>query len=257
MNFKYSLIVGATSGLGRALSISLARNNKNLILIGKSRDKLNQLHREISVISSVMVLTEIVDLSVAENVQATILNSSLPLNVEIEEIFYCAAIKYEGPSIEIDIKKLQAMMSVNYFSAVAIVKSFINNMPPSGDIFLVTSGAANFGAANDGAYSATKAALERFSEALRVELMVKNINVTLISPGPMATSLGNVINLFSGRTKIPSNVNSVDPSVIARKILLIKSRKIRRMNLVQSTKIIRFIALFFPSFLELLISKKK
>jgi short-subunit dehydrogenase len=256
MDSNYSLIVGATSGLGRSLSIALAKKNIDLILIGKSEFKLKELQLHLNSFSNSRILTLSVDLADACRVESSILNANFR-NVKIDTLIYCAVKKYVGDSMQIDVEKLQEMMSVNYYSVIAIIKAFSNKFIPDSNVYLVTSGVANFGVNNDGAYSATKAALERYAEAARIELKNKNINVSLISPGPMKTDLALFEKSFSGDIKPLMNTNAADPNEVALKIISCIGRKKRRINLTLSTSIIRFLALFAPIVLEFLTTKKK
>ena len=256
MGSLYTVIVGATSGLGKSIAIGLAKKNTNLILIGRSESKLRELQINLNSYSNSSIIIFEVDLAVASHVESLVFSTNLQ-KISIDTLFYCAAKKYVGDAMHIDVEKLQEMMSVNYFSVVAIIKSFANKLIPNSNVYLMTSGVANFGVNNDGAYSATKAALERYAEAARIELDSRHINITLISPGRMKTDLALIENSFSGDIKLLVNTKAADPNVVALKVISCIGKKNRRINLTLSTPIIRFLALFAPMVLELLTSKKK
>lgn len=255
MNLKYTLVVGATSGLGKEISIALASKNTNLILIGRSESKLREIYSEIKALSDVSVITLEVDLSNPGSIQSLPSISNLK-NIKIDNILYCAAVKYVGDLMHIEMDKLQEIMNVNYFSAVAILKAFLKFLTQGSNVYLLTTGAANFGVKYDGAYSASKAALERFAEAARTELKSKNINVSLVSPGPMKTDLALKEKSFSGEIRILSNPGASDPSHVASKIVAFMGNKKRRISLTITTPIIRTLSLLAPSIIELLTAKK-
>lgn len=255
MNLKYTLVVGATSGLGKAISIALASKNTNLILIGRSESKLRETYSEIKALSNVSVITLQVDLSNPGSIQSLSSIKNLQ-DINVDNIIYCAAVKYVGSLMHIEIDKLQEMMSVNYFSAVAILKAFLKFLTQGSNVYLLTTGAANFGVKCDGAYSASKAALERFAEATRTELKSKNINLSLISPGPMKTDLALMEKSFSGEIRTLSNPGASDPAYIASKVVACMGNKKRRISLTITTPIIRILSLFAPLIIELLTAKK-
>jgi len=255
MRIHYTLVVGATSGLGREISIELAKKNTNLILIGRSESKLRQICLEINLFSNLDVITIVANLSNPDSIQNLSSINNLQ-KINIDTIIYCAAVKYIGNLEQIDFDKLHEIMNVNYFSAVAILKSFLKFLISGSNVYLLTSGSANFGVGCDGAYSASKAALERFAEAARIELKPKNINVSLISPGPMNTNLSLMQKSFSGEERVLSHSGGSDPSHVATKIVATIGNKKRRISLTITTPIIRTLSLLAPSIIELLTTKK-
>ena len=66
---KYTVITGASSGIGYEAALAFAGKNKNLIIVARSKEKLEQLEKEIKKISPDSdVIIKVSDLSVSENV---------------------------------------------------------------------------------------------------------------------------------------------------------------------------------------------
>jgi NAD(P)-dependent dehydrogenase (short-subunit alcohol dehydrogenase family) len=102
-----------------------------------------------------------------------------------------AGILSTGPLEEVSEKTLRAVMEVNFFGAIALTRTFLPLMRahPGGVIVMVSSLSGLIGLPFDGAYAASKFALEGASESLRYELEPTGIKVALVEPGAYATAL--------------------------------------------------------------------
>src|ERR1019366_5417074 len=83
------------------------------------------------------------------------------------------------------------IMEVNFFGTIALTKSVLPFMlkQKSGNIIVISSISGKFGFFLRSAYSASKHALHGFFESLRLELQAYPINVTLVCPGKIRTSI--------------------------------------------------------------------
>ncbi len=102
-----------------------------------------------------------------------------------------AGILTSGPLEEVTEARLRAVMEVNFFGAIGLSRTFLPLMRTSrgGVVVMVSSLSRLIGLPFDGAYAASKFALEGASESLRYELEPMGIKVALIEPGAYATSL--------------------------------------------------------------------
>ena len=102
------------------------------------------------------------------------------------------------------------------------------------------------------AYSASKHALQAFSDTLRAEVRHHNIDVTVINPGYMRTNLSLNALTGSGNTyghMDPTTENGLDPNEAARQVIAaIKSRKQEVMLCSLFNKFVIFIRALFPAF---------
>lgn len=96
--------------------------------------------------------------------------------------------------IDVDIK----IMLVNYFGTVALTKAVLPSMMKrkEGRILCIGSVQGKFGIPQRSAYAASKHAMQAFCDSLRAEVYESNIQVTLISPGHINTSLS--VNALTG-----------------------------------------------------------
>lgn len=123
-------------------------------------------------------------------------------------------------STDVDLK----VMLVNYFGAVAITKAILPHMVKrkAGHIVCVSSVQGKFAIPQRSAYAASKHALESFCDSLRAEVDQHNIQVTVVSPGYINTSLS--LNALTGNGQSYGKVDTTtatgaNPDQMARQIL--------------------------------------
>jgi NAD(P)-dependent dehydrogenase (short-subunit alcohol dehydrogenase family) len=97
-----------------------------------------------------------------------------------------------------NIDSFKDVINVNLMAPIAITKSVLKNMIKNkyGTIINMSGGGAAGLRPNFSQYATSKSALVKFSESIAAELIIYNINVNCISPGPMATNLLNEIILM-------------------------------------------------------------
>jgi len=102
-----------------------------------------------------------------------------------------AGIHAGGPLEEVPEGTLRQVMEVNFFGAIALTRTFLPLMRLAGGgvILMVSSLSGLIGLPFDGAYAASKFALEGASESLRYELEPFGVKVVLLEPGAYATAL--------------------------------------------------------------------
>ena len=112
----------------------------------------------------------------------------------LSALINCAGINASGPLEEVPDRVLRHVMEVNFFGAVGLTRDCLPMMRRCGGgvIIMVSSLSGLIGLPFDGAYAASKFALEGATESLRYELAPLGIRVTLIQPGAYATSLADI-----------------------------------------------------------------
>lgn len=190
MNYqgRTALITGASSGLGEAFARQLAVKGANLVLIARSRDKLDRLAEELRAQANVQVTVLSADLSSAEEVDAVIaeiqsrdLNIHLLVNnagVGVFENFLDKSFARQVPQVDLNVRAL-----------IALTHAFAPGMVAArqGGVINIASTAAFQPLAGAAVYAASKAFVLLFSEALALELKGTGVTVTAACPGPVAT----------------------------------------------------------------------
>ena len=113
---------------------------------------------------------------------------------QLHALINCAGIKASGPLEEVPDRVLRQVMEVNFFGAMGLTRDCLPMMRRCGGgvIIMVSSLSGLIGLPFDGAYAASKFALEGATESLRYELAPLGIRVALIQPGAYATTLADI-----------------------------------------------------------------
>ena len=200
MTFKNKTvwIIGASSGIGRALAIDFAKFQTNVVISSRKVDELKKVKTEClkytqncSVIPLDLEKNTDYKHKVDEVIQKYATIDYLIVNGGISQRSFA----FETP-IEIDRK----LMEVNYFGNIAITKAVLPHMIKQqfGHIMTVSSIVGKFGFPLRSAYSAAKHALHGFYETLRFEHQKDNIKITIAIPGRIKAIRNNKKEVLIG-----------------------------------------------------------
>ena len=186
---KVILITGAASGIGRAIGDHLT--SKGFKVFGTSRSPQNAD----SSISFPLLQLDLADQSTIEKTIEHIVSKEGRLDVLVNN----AGAGITGPIEETPKEEIKKAFQTNFFGSVDMIKGALPIMRKQGSglIINITSVAGYMGLPYRGIYSASKAALEITTEALRMEVKQFGINLTNIAPGDFAT------NIAAGRYHCP------------------------------------------------------
>ncbi len=186
---KNIVITGASKGLGKEIALRLCRKDANLILLARTKSLLEKTQEEIEELSGKKPLVFVCDISDEADVNRVaeeISNACKRVDVLINN----AGIAIHKNSCEMSNEEMRKQFEVNFFGAFYCIKAFLAllKLGASAYILNVNSIASKFALADNSIYSATKSALVRFSEGLRMELKEFDIQVGSFFPGLMRTS---------------------------------------------------------------------
>ncbi|MDD3892244.1 MAG: SDR family oxidoreductase [Bacteroidales bacterium] len=201
MIFKNKLcwVTGASSGIGEAIAMELAKSGAKLIISSSNKLKLQRVQQNC--------------LKHTSHCEAIPFDLSNPAEVELASkqtaekfgpIFLLInnggisqrALAHETP-VEID----RRIMEIDYFSYVILTKAVLPGMieAKEGYIAATSSISGKFGFPLRSAYAAAKHAIQGFFETLRIELKTHNINVTIAYPGRVNTNISLSAILKDGK----------------------------------------------------------
>lgn len=175
------LITGASSGIGKAIGLRLARAGH--IVFGTSRQpQLGDGHGPFDLLP--MDVT--VDASVSDAVAEVVKRAG-----RIDVLINNAGLGIQGPVEDIPTELALRLLDTNVLGPHRVCRAVVPHMRDQGRglIVNISSVAANFGLPYRSFYSASKAALERYSEALSTEVARFGITVVTIQPGEFNTSI--------------------------------------------------------------------
>lgn len=177
-------ITGASSGIGYSTAKSLALNGNRIIASGRNRAALDKLAAE-----SENIIPLICDLVLDSH--ESIATSLQDLTQKLDRIILSA-----GDCQYLDINSndwscTQRVMDINFHGTVRAIQAALPLLEksPNGHIVGISSMASMAPFTQAEAYGASKAALNYFLSALRIDLKAKNIDVTDIMPGFIDTPL--------------------------------------------------------------------
>ena len=207
---KTALITGASSGIGLEFAKVFAKEKNNLVLVARSKDKLEQLADDIRKEYAVQVKVIGADLSDMNEVQMVYDNCKAE-NIEVEYLINNAGFGDFGYFAQSDWKRTEQMIDLNIKSLTKFCRLFIPDMVSrkSGKILNVASTAAFQPGPTMAVYFASKSYVLFLSEALYSELQGTGVNVTCLCPGATESGFQQAAdmehsNLFKNK-KIPGS----------------------------------------------------
>lgn len=237
MRNQVVLITGASTGIGEALAIELARRGAKVVLTARRLVELQRIESAIRAAGG-QALAVACDVTRREdNVRAVeqavahfgaldglILNAGATMWARFEEI--------EDPAM------LDRLMQVNYMGAVYGVHAALPHLKKSrGRIVGIASLTALTGVPTRSGYAASKHAMRGFFDSLRIELRASGVSVTMIYPGFVATGIRENATAANGEA---AQVDPVDPkrvmSVEQCVALIVPAIEARRREVVMTGK---------------------
>lgn len=182
---NYTLITGASSGIGLELAKVFAANNHNLILVARSTDKLEALKTEIEKKSEVVAEVISADLSLpdsADKLFETIKNKNMHVDILVNN----AGFGDHGLFVKSETQRNDDMIVLNILTLTKLTRLFLPSMVANkyGKILNVASTAAFQAGPLMSVYYASKAYVLSFSEGLSEELAGTGVTVSALCPGP-------------------------------------------------------------------------
>ncbi|WP_295485138.1 SDR family oxidoreductase [uncultured Pseudomonas sp.] len=193
---RYAMITGASSGLGLALAEALARRGRNLILVARHRETLEPIAMELNQRFGVEVLLRACDLSQPLRLSGFVLELEEGER-RIDLLVNCAGQRTYGPFLAHEWADEQDLLEVNVLALTRLCHAIGNLMAVQGggQILNVASLAGVAPGPWMACYSASKAYVLSFSQALREELRRTGIKVSVLCPGPIRSARRHIPRL--------------------------------------------------------------
>ncbi len=202
---RTALITGASSGLGIEFAKIHAAKGDNLVLVARSKDKMNLLKTEIEKRHDITVYVIGCDLS-NQNAAKSVYDELTAQKIQVDYLINNAGFGDFGMYTQCNWAKQLEMINVNITSLAHLTRLFLPYMVKNkyGRILNVASTAAFQPGPTMSVYFASKAFVLSFSEAIANELSATGVSVTALCPGATATSFKATAmldssNLFKGK----------------------------------------------------------
>jgi uncharacterized protein len=219
---KTALITGASMGIGYELAKIFAQNGNDVVLVARSKDKLDAIAADFTKNYNIKATVIAIDLS-KNNVAQVVYDEVKKQNIKVEYLINNAGFGDFGMFAESDWAKEEQMIDLNMKTLTHFCKLFVKDMVAqgSGRIMNLASTAAFQPGPTMAVYYATKAYVLSFSEAIANELEGTGVTVTALCPGPTASNFQDAANLGESKLvkgkKLPS---AADVAVYGHKALM-------------------------------------
>ena len=196
-----ALITGASFGIGLELAHLFARDGAELVLVARSRERLEALAGELRRAYGTSAHTLCEDLS-DPAAPPRILDSVRERGFVIDVLVNNAGIGARGQFAALDLERQLAMLQVNLCALTHLSRLFLPPMLARrrGAILNVGSIAGFLPGPGMAVYYATKAYVLSFTEALAEEVRGSGVSVTLLAPGPTATGFARTADMENSKT---------------------------------------------------------
>lgn len=191
---KTALITGASSGIGAAFARTLAAKGMNLILVARSQQKLQHLAEALMQQHAISVDTIVADLSQPETAKA-VYDAVQAQDRTVDLLINNAGVATYGRFDQQSLRTQQDEILLNVNAVVGLTHPFLQAMLYNGQgaIINVASTGGFQSTPYMAVYSATKAFIIAWSEALWAETRRQGISVVTLCPGPTDTAIYQVI----------------------------------------------------------------
>jgi len=216
-----ALITGASTGIGRATALRLARGGWTVLAGVRDPAAGEMLQRELSegsagragggrLIPLALDVTDAEQISAAaRRVEGEAADSSAPAQGGLDALVNNAGIVVGGPLELVPLPELRRQLEVNVVGQVAVMQAVLPALRRSrGRIVVLSSVGGRVATPFLGPYQASKHALEAFGDALRLELRTSQVRVALIEPGSVATPMWDKGRGDVDRLSIPPELHA-------------------------------------------------
>jgi short-subunit dehydrogenase len=212
------ILTGATRGIGRAAAYSLAQAGCRLTLAARNADALHALVEELrqTGCEAIACPADLGDTAQA----ASLAPKTATAFGKIDIVINNAAVGLRDRLLDLREAEARRVMDVNYFGPVALIQAavpYLKANPEGGLIINVSSIVGRRAMPGIAGYCASKAALEKMTESLRLEMLADNIRVSTVYPGVTVTRFND--NSLGSSQQGRGRVQGLPPERVAQAIL--------------------------------------
>jgi 3-oxoacyl-[acyl-carrier protein] reductase len=218
MRKKVAIVTGGSKGIGKAIALSLAGANFNLIINSRNDKEIRDAAGEISKITGKYVLPLHADVTSHSDVKKVV-NTAIEKFDRIDVLVNNAGMALERSLVETTDEEWNQIIDTNLKGAFLFSKEVLPHMiaKRSGSIINISSGAGKTGFAQLSAYCASKFGVIGLTESLAEEVSNYGIRVIAICPGAVATKMQRQFMTEGEYNR--KKAKMIQPEDVAKKVL--------------------------------------
>lgn len=252
-------ITGASSGIGRAAATEWAALGAYVILSSRRQSALEDVVSKWTTSEQQRALVLPLDLSKPDDLPG-IKDQALAWKGKVDVMVHCGGISQRSLAIDTGLDVDRRIMEIDYFGTLALTKAILPEFvkAKSGHFVVVTSLMGLFSSPLRSGYCAAKHALHGFFESLRSEHHQDNLQITMVCPGFIRTSISLNAMIGDGTqqgTMDDKTGAGITAEECAKKMIQAVGRKKHQVLIGKSEILAAYIARFFPRLLKVIVRK--
>jgi NAD(P)-dependent dehydrogenase (short-subunit alcohol dehydrogenase family) len=215
---QQALVTGATSGIGRAIALQLARDGAEVVVHGRDATRGAETVSEI-VTAGGRARFVAADLGKPAEIRRLARDAG-----DIDILVNNAGLALFGPTAALDVERFDALFASNVRAPFYLVAAFAPGMVArgKGSIINIGSMSGTIGLAGAAAYGATKAALASMTQAWAAEFSASGVRVNTVAAGPVHSTASDQ-NIIEGLGKTTAVKRAAAPEEIAEVVAFLAS----------------------------------
>jgi NAD(P)-dependent dehydrogenase (short-subunit alcohol dehydrogenase family) len=189
LNGKTAVVIGGTSGIGRAIAHGLADAGANVVASSRRAEEVEKTAAEIEAKNrqTLRITSDVSDKSTLEN----LLNECVKAFGKVEILVNCAGVTKRTPTLDLPEEEWNWIMETNLTGTLRACQVFGKQMVENsyGRIINIASLSTFVALYEVAAYAASKAAVASLTKSLAIEWSQHGVNVNAIAPGVFKTAL--------------------------------------------------------------------
>jgi short-subunit dehydrogenase len=249
------LITGASQGIGKALALAAAERGGKVLAAARNEDLLREL-RDAAAQRKLTLETVVADVTSPED-RRRMAEAAVKHFGGLDILVNNAGIGATGHFADCGPERMRKIFEVNFFGTTETTRVCLpllrQGTRPA--VVMISSIAGKRAIPARSEYSASKFAVQGFSEALRAELAKDGIDVLVICPGLTQTNFSQ--NMLEQKAKMQlDHMRGMTPEDVATATLRAVERGKNEITLTFKAKLIAFVSRFFPRLADRIAAKK-
>jgi NAD(P)-dependent dehydrogenase (short-subunit alcohol dehydrogenase family) len=249
---KVVVVTGGTSGIGQACALAFGSAGATVVVSGRDRVKLAETSRELDG-AGIRHLALQADVSVEEDV-ARMVEETVSSYGRIDILLNNAGISMRALFEDLKLDVIRQVMDINFYGTVYATKYALPYLiQTKGSVVGVSSIAGYRGLPGRTGYTASKAAMQGFLEALRTEMIPHGVHVLVACPGYTTSNIRKTSLVADGRQQGETPLEEgklMSSEEVAEKILQATLHRKRDLIMTTQGKLTVFLNKWIPGVMD-------